>query len=143
MKHAFLDANDGYYEVEVPEGRDPPAWTASLTPTSVQPALSPTRSQWETAAKTSALTKLSRTSRALLPMIVSRADGDPVKAQLVAFRAALPILPYMTDLSSSTNEATAFALLELAYAASLMAVNPPFSSTVMTEFQTEIGMAKA
>lgn len=32
MIYAFNDSADGYYQVDVPEGHDLPAWTNSLTP---------------------------------------------------------------------------------------------------------------
>lgn len=35
---AFNDDKDGYYQVEVAEGQEPPEWTRALTPCSVQPA---------------------------------------------------------------------------------------------------------
>lgn len=34
--HAFKDAGDGYYQVDVPDGQPMPAWTAALTPCAVQ-----------------------------------------------------------------------------------------------------------
>ena len=37
MIYAFIDNADGYYEVEVPEGQEPPAWTQGLVPTAVRP----------------------------------------------------------------------------------------------------------
>ncbi|WP_103523801.1 hypothetical protein [Aquitalea palustris] len=43
--HAFKDANDGYYQVDVPDGEDMPEWTEGLTPCAVQPATSNTAQQ--------------------------------------------------------------------------------------------------
>jgi hypothetical protein len=37
--HAFTDAHDGYYQVDVPDGQPMPAWTQSLTPCAVQAAV--------------------------------------------------------------------------------------------------------
>lgn len=35
--HAFKDAADGYYQIDVPDGEDMPEWTKGLTPCDVMP----------------------------------------------------------------------------------------------------------
>lgn len=39
--HAFKDADDGYYQVDVPDGEPMPAWTKTLTPCDVAPPPAP------------------------------------------------------------------------------------------------------
>jgi hypothetical protein len=95
------------------------------------------RLQWEAAAKKQAAIALDVNIVALGRMIAKRASGTE-KDSLIALQTTLEQIPFVVDLSTSTSQTTAYALMHQAY---LLAV-APFAPPIRAEFAAQINLLK-